>query len=142
MEYLEKMGSWLQSCPLLDGTLQIDHTDGKPGCCGLFPTGLKELSRREDITGGAQATLRCSFVLRRVAANGQGQAEHAGWLLSLQEWIRRQSMAGNAPTFGDAPSRERVWAHSGRLERVDPNGTVLYSLQLQAEFIKNIDEKE
>ena len=53
MTALEKIREWLRSYPGFDilSAFQVDYTSEVPGCGGLFPAGLVELSRRRDILG-------------------------------------------------------------------------------------------
>lgn len=133
MTALEKMKSWLQSFPMWEDTLQIDTVSA--GCCGLFPRGVTEVSRKTDILGNVTAVNKLQFVLYRVAANLP--EENSNWLLALQDWIQQQSACGQAPRFGDDPTREKILAEQGKLHSVPQASTGKYGVTLTVEYIKN-----
>ena len=135
---LDRMRTWLQTFPRWEGTLQLDYADGVPGNCGLFPRGITELSRREDVLGNTKIRYGCAFVLRKTAAAGE---ENARWLLEFQNWIAEQDRQGLAPQFGDEPKSERLRAYEGRLEKHAQTGSALYTVQLSAEFTKLYEVK-
>lgn len=135
---LEQMKNWLQTFPKWEGSIQVDFADGEPGSTGLYPRGLTELSRREDVLGNVQVRCRCIFELRRTAVTGE---ENARWLLDFQNWVMEQSRLGIAPKFGDEPKTEHIRASDGRLERHAQVGSSLYTVRLQAEFTKIYEVK-
>ena len=130
---LEKMVAWLQTFPRWEGTVQIDCLDALPGDTGLYPKGLTELSRREDVQGNLWVHCRHDFILRR---NASASADNARWLLDFQDWVMEQERLGLAPKFGDDPKTERIRAISGQLHSHAQVGSALYSVQLYAEFTK------
>ena len=130
---LETMKQWLQTFPGWEGTLQLDYADAVPGNGGLYPRGITELSRREDVRGNCKTRYSCLFTLRRIAARSQ---ENAQWLLDLQKWVAEQDRQGLAPKFGDEPKSERLRAFEGRLDSHTQAGSALYTVQLRAEFTK------
>ncbi len=138
MTVLEKLRQWLMTFPQWDGNrMEIDYTDGVPGHTGLYPTGLQELRRREDVLGNITADCRYVFSLYRLTHGQQDNEENAQWLLALQDWVQAQSAAGLAPTFGDVPAGERLRAENGRLKSADQTGTAVYAVTLTAEFTKH-----
>lgn len=138
MDILEMLRNWLVTFPKWDvgGLMYIDFTDGVPGSTALYPQGMEELRRVTDVTGGVTAHCRWTFVLYRMTEQ-QDNAADAAWLLELQQWIQQQSATGQAPIFGDEPGRERLYARKGRLQKANTAGTVSYSVELSAEFIKH-----
>lgn len=130
---LEKMRHWLETFPKWDAALQFDYVDAVPGSTGLYPRGLTELSRREDVLGNV--TVRCcaAFLLRRVA--GQS-AENAQWLVDFQNWVMEQDALGLTPQFGDVPQAQRLRASEGKLDGQKQVGSTLYTVKLTAEFDK------
>ena len=131
---LDKVMNWLQTFPLWAGTLQVDYADAIPGNTGLYPRGITELSRREDVLGNV--TVRCSwgFALQRAALPGE---ENARWLMEFQNWVAEQDRLGLAPKFGDDPKYERIRAFEGRLQDRAQAGSGRYTVMLTAEFTKN-----
>ena len=130
---LDTMQQWLQTFPLWEGTLTLDYADGVPGNAGLYPKGLTELSRREDVAGNVAIRYSWAFTLRRAAARS---GENARWLLELQNWVAEQDRLGLAPQFGDEPKTERLRAFEGKLDSHTQAGSALYTVMLTAEFTK------
>lgn len=135
---LEMMKAWLETFPQWEGTLQFDYADAVPGNSGLYPKGITELSRREDVLGNVRTRYSCAFTLRRAA--GQGP-ENAQWLLDFQNWVMEQDRLGLAPKFGDEPRSERLRAFEGRLDSRHQAGSNMYTVQLTAEFTKLYEVK-
>ena len=130
---LEEVRNWLQTFPLWEGTLQLDYAQAVPGNSGLYPKGLTELSRREDVLGNAKVRFSWAFQLRRAALPGE---ENARWLVEFQSWVADQDRQGLAPKFGDEPETERLRAFDGRLHDRTQAGSGLYTVMLTAEFTK------
>ncbi len=141
---LEKMERWLQTFPLWEEgcSLQMDYTGAEPGSNGLYPQGLEELERHEDVLGNVKARCRYRFKLCRVVNAQAGNKENAQWLLSFQQWAQRQSAMGLAPVFGDEPKLEKLWAEKGKLENASQTGTATYAVSMIAEFVKNYEFQE
>lgn len=139
MTDLEKLRQWLLTYPKWDagGLLYIDYTDGVPGNSGLYPAGLEEVSRREDVLGNVTVGCRYHFALYRVTTGQADNRDNAQWLLDFQSWVRAQSQAGLAPTFGDEPAREQIRAEKGRLHKASQTGTGTYTVTLTADFVKH-----
>ena len=62
---LENMKAWLQTFPQWEGSIQVDYLDAVPGNTGLYPKGITELSRREDVLGNVKVRCRSTFLLRK-----------------------------------------------------------------------------
>jgi hypothetical protein len=135
---LEKMKGWLQTFPGWEDTLCVDYTDGVPGSSGLYPRGVTEISRWEDVLGNVAVRCRCVFTLRRSACPSE---DNARWLLDLQQWVMEQNRLGLVPQFGDDPRQERIRAYEGRLDKSFQTGSGLYTVQLSAEFTKLYEVK-
>ena len=129
MEALEKVKGWLVEFPQWDAqALHVDTTAAEPGNCGLFPLGQEVLQTKQDVLGNVTQWLRMTFLLRRVALR---QEEAAGWLLSLQDWVRQQSLSGLAPSLG---ADCRVRAEKGRLVSTAQTGTGIYEVRIVFEY--------
>lgn len=139
MTALEKMRAWLMTCPcLMPGfVLETDHTAATPGSAGLYPCGLEEISRREDVLGNVTVTNRFHFVLYQVSCGESG--EQASRLMELQNWVQQQCLAGLAPHFGDVPGEETVRAEYGKLKSVSPTGSRKHELKLTVQFTKKFE---
>ena len=145
MTALEKIREWLRSYPGFDilSAFQVDYTSEVPGCGGLFPAGLVELSRRRDILGNVTVENQYNFaiycLLEKAPGDDTGAAENAAWVMGLQEWVQRQSVLGLAPRFGSGTAPEVIRAENGTLYEVDGEGTALYSVQLSIRFEKRFE---
>ena len=135
---LEKMKQWLASFPGWEEKLSIDYLDSLPGTSGLYPKGIKELSRREDVLGNLRVRCAWVFTLRRSACPGE---DNARWLMELQQWAMEQDRLGLTPKFGDEPKTERLRVYGGRLDKAFQTGSGLYTAQLSAEFTKLYEVK-
>ncbi len=140
MTALEKIREWLRSYPGFDilSAFQVDYTSEVPGCGGLFPAGLVELSRRRDILGNVTVENQYNFaiycLMEKAPGDDTGAAENAAWVMDLQEWVQRKSVLGLAPRFGNGTAPEVIRAENGTLYEVDGEGTALYSIQLSVRF--------
>ena len=140
MTALEKIKGWLGSYPGFDilSVFQVDYTSEVPGCGGLFPAGLVELSRRRDILGNVTVENQYNFaiycLMEKAPGDDTGAAENAAWVMGLQEWVQRKSVLGLAPRFGNGTAPEVIRAENGTLYEVDGEGTALYSIQLSVRF--------
>ena len=135
---LDTLRQWLQTFPQWDSVLQLDYAEDVPGNSGLYPKGMTELSRREDVLGNLKVRYSCLFVLKRAAAPGE---ENARWLLHFQNWVAEQNRLGLAPKFGDEPPTERLRAYEGKLDKHAQAGSALYTVQLSAEYTKIYEVK-
>lgn len=134
MEILEKLKSWLQTFPQwAEAQLQVDDTAPEAVNCGLFPIGVEELSRKEDLLGNKTVQYRQTFILRRIAPREEAAA---AWLMAFQAWIAQQAHAKTAPAFGDVPGKEWIRAEKGRLSAVTQTGTATYEIRIICEYTK------
>lgn len=133
---LEKMRTWLECFPGWENNLLIDYVDAVPGSTGLYPRGLSEVSRREDVLGNVTVRCRWEFLLRRAAGSRE---ENARWLMDLQNWVMEQDRLGLTPVFGEDPRTQRVRAFEGRLDSQKQVGGSLYTVRLTAEFTKHYE---
>ena len=136
MKELEKLRQWLLTFPGLGRELTVDYLGAGPGSTGLFPAGLEETSRREDLLGNVQVACRYQFTLYRRMAPGQDSAQ---WFLDFQNWVQQQSVAGLAPRFGDVPDEEWLLAQKGKSKELSASGIGTCAVTLTAEFIRNYD---
>lgn len=137
MNDLEKLRKWLLTYPGWgeSGLLYVDYTDAVPGL-GLYPAGLEELSRQEDVLGNVTVKCQYHFALYRVTAAQEDKTEDAQWLLNFQQWVQQQSVAGRAPKFGDVAGAERLRAQKGKLKEASQTGTATYVVTLTVDFTK------
>lgn len=130
---LESLAKWLRTFPEWEDSIRIDYVDAAPGSTGLYPKGLTELSRREDVLGNLTVRCRYDFLLRKMA--GQSE-ENARWLLDFQTWVMEQDRLGLAPKFGDDPKNEKIRAFEGQLQSNSQVGSAMYTVRISAEFTK------
>lgn len=137
MTALEKMTAWLQTFPLWqEERLHVDYLDAVPGNAGLYPGGLEEVSRREDVLGHVTVQNRLHFMLYRVTPGQQDNGENSRWLLEFQAWVQKQCALGLAPCFGDDPTQEKIRAEQGKLKSASQTGTGKYAVAITAEYVK------
>ncbi len=142
MSALEKIKSWISTYPGYDvlGSFQVDYTDQVPSNGGIFPSGLVEISRSEDIIGNVTVQNQYNFGLYYVflkdPGDDAGAQINADWIMDFQMWVQEQSVRGLAPTFGDEPRTERIQAQNGVLYDADEEGTATYMVQLSVKFTK------
>ena len=130
---MEEIINWLQSFPGWQDGLFIDNIPMQTGHCGLYPLGIRVLSRKSDILGGEKLHLQSSYQLRRITTRGQQNLPQAKWLQQLQNWVLEQSRAGLAPRLGE----NTLWSvRDGRLEKDRQPGVGIYTLTLIAEYVK------
>lgn len=141
MTDLEKLKNWLQTYPGADALrgFQVDYTDRLPGGLGLFPSGLVEIGRREDITGNVTVHNQYNFglyiVFPKSPGDDAGALINADWIMDFQRWVQAQSIRHLAPTFGNTDLRnETISAQNGALFESDDEGTAMYMVQLSATF--------
>lgn len=138
MTALEKLVQWLKTFPLWDHErLYIDYLDAVPGNAGLYPEGVEEVSRREDVLGHVTVQNRLHLVLYRITPGQQDNGENSRWLLEFQTWVQKQCALGLAPRFGDDPTQERIRAEQGKLRSASQTGTGKYAVAITAEYVKN-----
>lgn len=142
MNALETIREWIAGYPGADilRKFSVDYTDQIPSNGGIFPSGLVEVSRRQDIMGNTTVTNQYNFglyyVFEKSPGDDVGAAENADWIMDFQEWVQEQSVTGQAPVFGDVPRAEKITAQNGVMYDADGEGTAIYMVQLTVEFVK------
>lgn len=139
MEILKKLRAWLRTYPKWDagGLTYIDFTDGMPGNTALYPQGMEEMSRIQDVTGNIRVVCRWNFLLVRIGLLHDDGATDAEWMLEFQQWVQQQSALGLTPVFGEEPELENISVRKGRQQKVNESGTVSYSAELSVTFVKH-----
>ena len=145
MTALEKIKNWIETFPSHNilADFQIDYVDQIPANGGIFPSGLVEIERRQDIFGSVTVTNQYNFglyyVFEKAAGDNTEATINADWIMDFQEWIQEQSAIGKAPVFGDIPNRERIMAQNGVLYRASDEGYATYMVQLSVRFMKQYE---
>ena len=142
MSDIERIRAWIETFPdhkKLDG-FQVDYTDAIPNNGGIFPSGLVEISRMEDILGNVTVQNQYNFglyyVFTKSPGDDMGATVNADWIMDFQKWVQEQSIRRLAPTFGDEPETERIQAQNGVLYDAEEEGTATYMVQLSVNFTK------
>lgn len=145
MTPLDKIRTWLKTFEAFDilSSFKVDFTDQVPANGGIFPSGLVEVDRRQDIFGQVTVTNQYNFglyyVFEKAPGDDAGAVINADWVMDFQEWVQAQSIIGAAPLFGDDPTREKVMAQNGVLYEATEEGTATYMVQLSVQFIKKFE---
>lgn len=145
MTALETVRTWIATFPdySILNDFQVDYTDQIPANGGIFPSGLVEVERREDLLGNVTVTNRYNFgiyyVFSKAAGDDAGATINADWVMSFQEWVQEQSVRGLAPRFGNTEDKEIVQAQNGVMYEADDEGTATYMVQLSIQFKKKIE---
>lgn len=147
MTALAKIRDFIKRYPGSDifRDFHVDYTDQIPFNGGMFPSGLVEVSRKRDILGNTAVTNQYNFglyyVFEKSPGDDVGAMENADWVMDFQEWVQRQSVLREAPTFGDEPESETITAQNGVLYDADEGGTAMYMVQLSVQFMKKYEVK-
>ena len=128
---MDQIINWLRTFPGWQDEIFVNFIPGQTGACGIYPQGIRLLSRKEDILGGQKLRLQSSYQLRRTAERSQQNLPQAHWLQQLQQWVLTQSLAGLAPQLGE----DTRWSvKDGKLEKDRQPGVGVYTLTLMAEY--------
>ena len=146
MTDLERLQAWLETYPRAGEltSYQVDYTDQLPGCFGVFPAGMVEVERTENLLGQVTVQNQYNFALYVVFAKAPGDTEgaqiNADWVMDFQQWVQEQSVLRKAPTFGNIDQhRERLRAENGALYDAELTGTAMYMVRLPATFWKHYE---
>ena len=140
---LETVRDWLKTFPEFDllSAFQFDFTDQIPGNGGIFPSGLLEISRKEDILGNVTVQNQYNFglyyVLEKSPGDDVGALVNADWIMDFQEWVQEQSALERAPQFGSKTLYAQ--AQNGTLYDADEEGAATYMVQLSIVFEKRFE---
>ncbi|MBE6771073.1 MAG: hypothetical protein E7547_02875 [Ruminococcaceae bacterium] len=147
MTDLEKVREWIKTFPKFDGISEfnVDYTDNIPANGGIFPSGLVEISRVEDVIGNVTVENQYNFglyyVFSKAPEDDIGAALNADWIMEFQQWVQEQSILGKAPTFGNTGEKEKASAQNGVLYDADIEGVATYMVQLSFNFKKKYEVK-
>lgn len=120
----------------------VDAVDALPPAAGtgaLFPKGVEQTDRWQNLLGQVTARQKMQLVLRLnlpfVPGDANLSAQTARRLLELQAWVAEQSAAGLAPQLGNAdPVQETLTAGAARLEQANDEGSAVYTVTLTAHY--------
>ena len=121
MTDLECLIEWLKTYDGYDilGSCQVDYTDQIPNQGFVFPQGLVEVERREDILGNVTLTDRYNFGLyftfEKALQDDTAARANASWVMDFQRWVQEQSARGLVPNFGNTETKATAQAQNGTL---------------------------
>ncbi len=145
MTELEKVKQWLKNFPRFDdiSKFSVDYTDQIPANGGIFPSGMVEISRVEDIIGNITVENQYNFglyyVFGKAPEDDIGASLNADWIMEFQRWVQEQSVLGLAPVFGNTGEKEKAVAQNGVLYDANEEGTATYMVQLSFNFKKKFE---
>ncbi len=140
----ETLRTWLCTCPYLQNmdAPEIDFVGVTPGNTGLYPIGLEERGRQEDVLGNVTVQYIQKFLVYLVTCPNPGEVEPGRQILEFQQWVGQQSARGLAPVFGDVPDGDKILAEKGKLVSVSKTGICKYQVQLTVQYVKKFERKE
>lgn len=137
MRDLEKLRAWIATYPGFDilSQFQCDFTDQIPANGGIFPSGLLEIARTQDILGNVTVQNQYNFglyyVFTKAPGDDAGATVNADWVMDFQTWVQAQSIRRAAPVFGNVDTaQESIKAQNGILYEAGDEGTATYMVQL------------
>lgn len=145
MSDLQKIKNWLETYPKINQSmdLQVDYYAAEPENSSLAPSGLVEISRKEDILGNTvvenQYNFAIHFVFPKAPDDDAGATGNAEWVLDFQNWVQEQSIRRLAPTFGDEPKKENIKAQNGEIVYAGTEGIGIYTVLLAVNFTKKYE---
>lgn len=139
MTDIERVRSWINTFEGIPEQFKIDYTSEVPNNAGLFPSGLVEISRRENVWGETTVTNQYNFGLYCVFPKPEGEddiaKQNADWVMDFQKWVQEQSVRKLAPTFGNfEPETETFKAQNGTLYEIKDAGVSMYMVLLSAQY--------
>lgn len=139
MSDLERVREWIKGFDGVPHEFSIDYTSEIPGTAGLFPDGMIEIQRREDIVGNVTVTNQYNFgiyyVFSKPSSEDEQAAANAGWVMEFQKWVQEQSILKKAPTFGNFEANKEIFkAQNGTMYSVPETGVAIYMVLLNVTF--------
>lgn len=141
MTDLEKLRQWISTYPAFDilSEFGVDYIDqAMPHNGGIFPSGLLEVRRKEDVLGNVRVLNQYNFGLYTVFQKPEGDdteaAINADWVMDFQGWVQEQSVRGLLPRFGNG-NKETAKAQNGVLMHTG-EGVAVYMVQLNIQYEK------
>ena len=140
MTDLERIREWIKTFPDFDilSAFQVDYTDQIPANGGIYPSGLIEVDRSEDILGNVTVTNQLNFglyyVFEKAPGDDAGAMVNADWVMAFQRWVQAQSVRDLVPRFGNTDDRQKAKAENGVMYADDAEGTATYMVQLSIQF--------
>jgi hypothetical protein len=115
-------------------TVKTDMADEAVSSYSVAPSGNGKISA--DILGNKTFQNNYVFYAREAAANEVDRQENYDFLEGFSEWLEEQNEEGNLPVLPAGYKTEELRVSNIMLFDVNEDGTGLYQVQLQLEFIK------
>lgn len=139
---LETIKTWLATYTGFDilSQFQVDYTDQIPNNAGIFPSGMTEIGRSEDILGNVTVLNQINFgiycVFNKATGDDTGATYNQEWIADFQNWVQEQSAKRLIPQIGDNPRKEIATASNGVLYDATEEGLGTYMIQLSFQYEK------
>lgn len=146
MTDLERVIEWLHSFGGHDilAEYQIDYTDQIPSKGAVFPQGLVEVERKENVLGDVTVQNQYNFGLYYVFEKAAGDTVagriNAEYLMEFQRWVQEQSARKLVPNFGNTVTPATARAQNGVLYDAQDSGTATYMVVLSITFEQKYKE--
>lgn len=145
MNELDTIKAWIATFPKHNilSDFRVDYTDQIPANGAIFPAGLVEVSRVQDVEGNVlvrnQYNFGLYYVFEKTPGDDTGACINADWIMDFQEWVQEQAITGEAPQFGDRTLE--IKAQNGALYDTGSDGTATYMVHLSVAFEKEFEVK-
>lgn len=115
-------------------TVKTDFADEKISSYSVAPSGNGKI--RSDILGNRTYQNNYVFYAREATADEVDRQENYDFLEGFSEWLEDQNEKGNLPKLPIGYRAEELRVSNIMLFDVNDDGTGLYQVQIQLEFIK------
>lgn len=139
MSDLERFKSWVAGFEGMPAEFSIDYTHNVPGTGAIFPNGMVEVARRQNLLGETTVTNQLNFALYYAFHKNEGDDAtaklNAEWVMAFQRWVQAQSVAGLAPVFGNVDTGdEAIKAQNGSYYEPPDSGVGLYYVIVTVQY--------
>lgn len=140
MTDLQRLTQWLGTYEGHDllAEFRVDYTDRIPSQGAVYPEGLVEADRRENLWGDVVVTNQYNFGLyitfEKSAQDEVAASMNADWLMDFQRWVQEQTVRRLVPNFGNTATPAVARAQNGALYEAEDSGTATYMVTLSVIF--------
>lgn len=140
MTDLQRLTQWLGTYEGHDmlAEFRVDYTDHIPSQGAVYPEGLVEVDRRENLWGDVVVTNQYNFGLyitfEKSAQDEVAANMNADWLMDFQRWVQEQTVRRLVPNFGNTATPAVARAQNGALYEAEDSGTATYMVTLSVIF--------
>lgn len=115
-------------------TIKTDFADEKASSYSVAPSGNGKIST--DILGNTTYQNNYVFYAREAVSDEIDRQENYDFLEGFSEWLEEQNAEGKLPELPGKYKAEELRVSNIMLFDVNEDGTGLYQVQLQLEFVK------